>query len=310
MVTPGGPFPPGGALDRAAAAGPDEKNCGGRIPARSERSHGSFALMSIIERYYNFGGEGIRAASRLRRARGAGSECAGDRSPGSAKRLLDRALLVEPMRRWRERICAQIRSDRHAQARRSCRPTRRPIEDRSSSNGAPTPNAFARAPAALCRSIGPADTVAVFAGAFRTWHGAIHIVDGASRAARARPARHRRGVHRRRPRAARVREAARGARRGDLHRRAAARSDARVPRGVRHRRRAVRPGRHPALSLGFYWSPLKIFEYMAAGLPVVAPAIDRIPRSSATIAKDCCTIRRIPTGLPHALEALADRGAA
>jgi glycosyltransferase involved in cell wall biosynthesis len=37
------------------------------------------------------------------------------------------------------------------------------------------------------------------------------------------------------------------------------------------------PSRHAALSLGFYWSPLKMFEYMAAGLPVVAPAIDRIP---------------------------------
>ena len=36
-------------------------------------------------------------------------------------------------------------------------------------------------------------------------------------------------------------------------------------------------GAHAPLSLGFYWSPLKIFEYMAAGLPVVAPAVDRIP---------------------------------
>jgi glycosyltransferase involved in cell wall biosynthesis len=34
---------------------------------------------------------------------------------------------------------------------------------------------------------------------------------------------------------------------------------------------------HEPLALGFYWSPLKIFEYMAAGLPVVAPAVDRIP---------------------------------
>jgi glycosyltransferase involved in cell wall biosynthesis len=36
-------------------------------------------------------------------------------------------------------------------------------------------------------------------------------------------------------------------------------------------------GAHAPLALGFYWSPLKLFEYMAAGLPVVAPAIDRIP---------------------------------
>ena len=36
------------------------------------------------------------------------------------------------------------------------------------------------------------------------------------------------------------------------------------------------PAAHGPLSLGFYWSPLKIFEYMATGLPVVAPALDRI----------------------------------
>jgi glycosyltransferase involved in cell wall biosynthesis len=33
---------------------------------------------------------------------------------------------------------------------------------------------------------------------------------------------------------------------------------------------------HAPLALGFYWSPLKVFEYMAAGLPVVAPRIDRL----------------------------------
>ena len=47
-------------------------------------------------------------------------------------------------------------------------------------------------------------------------------------------------------------------------------------------------GAHPPLSLGFYWSPLKMFEYMAAGLPVVAPAVDRIPRWSRTDEKGCC----------------------
>ena len=33
---------------------------------------------------------------------------------------------------------------------------------------------------------------------------------------------------------------------------------------------------HPPLSLAFYWSPLKIFEYMASGLPVVAPRLPRL----------------------------------
>ena len=33
---------------------------------------------------------------------------------------------------------------------------------------------------------------------------------------------------------------------------------------------------HRPLAWEFHWSPLKIFEYMAAGLPVVTPRIDRL----------------------------------
>jgi glycosyltransferase involved in cell wall biosynthesis len=34
------------------------------------------------------------------------------------------------------------------------------------------------------------------------------------------------------------------------------------------------PSRHGQLQLGFYWSPLKIFEYMASGIPVITLDID------------------------------------
>ena len=62
---------------------------------------------AIIERYHNFGGEAIRSAADLERSR----RCSRSTRRsidyrGSSKALLDRALLVEPMRRWRERLCA------------------------------------------------------------------------------------------------------------------------------------------------------------------------------------------------------------
>ena len=66
------------------------------------------------------------------------------------------------------------------------------------------------------------------------------------------------------------------------------------------------PETHPALSLGFYWSPLKIFEYMASGLPVVAPAIDRIPKLVGHNREGLLYDTAIRSGLPHAFEALTD----
>ena len=62
-------------------------------------------------------------------------------------------------------------------------------------------------------------------------------------------------------------------------------------------------GAHAPLSLGFYWSPLKIFEYMAAGLPVVAPAVDRIP-SLVGDGREGLLVRsrRSPAALADALE--------
>jgi len=59
------------------------------------------------------------------------------------------------------------------------------------------------------------------------------------------------------------------------------------------------------LRLGFYWSPLKIFEYMASGLPVVTiarPPLDEIVRSG----REGVHVKEAdPEDLAHALRDLA-----
>jgi glycosyltransferase involved in cell wall biosynthesis len=64
---------------------------------------------------------------------------------------------------------------------------------------------------------------------------------------------------------------------------------------------------HRALSLAFYWSPLKIFEYMAAGLPVVAPAFSRIPEIVGHDREGLLYDPAFPHALAAALEALTDK---
>jgi starch synthase len=65
---------------------------------------------------------------------------------------------------------------------------------------------------------------------------------------------------------------------------------------------------HGPLTLGFYWSPLKIFEYMATGLPVVAPRVDRIPSLVEHAREGLLYEPGAPDGLADALERLADPG--
>jgi glycosyltransferase involved in cell wall biosynthesis len=118
--------------------------------------------------------------------------------------------------------------------------------------------------------------VALFAGAFRSWHGAIHLV-------RAMKELQARGVNGLSavlvgdgPELGAARAAAAGTDRVIF---TGAVSHDRMPACLAAADIGVAPfdvGAHAPLALGFYWSPLKIFEYMASALPVVAPAIPRI----------------------------------
>ena len=231
---------------------------------------------AIIERYHNFGGEAIRSAAGMNAVAVLEVNAPVIDHTGSSKALVDRALLVEPMRRWRERLCAL--ADVIVTPNAAILPPGIPAARvRVLEWGADTdrfrPDAGGKTPYARLG----VTTVAIFAGAFRSWHGAIHLVE-AIKILRARGVKSIGAVlvgdgselHR-------VRQAAEGI---DTIVFTGALPHDRMPAALAGADIGVAPfdvEAHAPLSLGFYWSPLKIFEYMAAGLPVVAPAVDRIP---------------------------------
>ena len=158
--------------------------------------------------------------------------------PGSTKALVDRALLVEPMRRWRDRICR--RADLIVTPSAAILPAETPARKIVGSNGARTRSGSG--PASRRRR-----AVRAAAGDGRDLRRGVPELarrhqPGArrARAAQRGAGRSRRGLHRRRSRAAGGRARSRRARQRHRHRRRAARRDAGVPGGRGHRRRAVR----------------------------------------------------------------------
>ncbi len=272
------------------------RTCGSRGRAAVQRLAATLRPDVVIERYHNFGGEGVLAASAARRARA----CSKSTRPSSTTRgrpsaWLDRA-------DGRRAVAAMARLAVPRRPRSSSRRSRAIVPgwvDRRRgcwrSSGAPTSIGSAPAPAAPCPS--RAHQV--------TWWRSLPAPSGDGTARTCWPKRWRACAARDAPRSTacssatapscpRVQAAARGP---------ARRSRSPGPSRTRRCRQRWRPrdigvapfdvDAHPPLQLAFYWSPLKVFEYMAAGLPVVAPAIgaahdaDRRPRSRA-----CCTTPR------------------
>jgi glycosyltransferase involved in cell wall biosynthesis len=259
----------------------------------------------IIERYFNFGGEGMWAARRTGALGVLEVNAPVVDHQGSPKRLVDRALLVEPMRRWREWQCRA--ADVIVSPSRAILPpwlsADRIVEIEW---GADTDRFRPGAAGAVPFERRPGDVVAVFAGAFRAWHGAIRLVEAVERL-RARGVGSVAAVFAGDgPELPAVRDAA--GRVGGVTVLGPIAHD-RMPALLAAADIGVAPfdvGRHAPLALGFYWSPLKVFEYMASGLPVVAPAIDGMRRILDDGREGLLYDEADPDGLARALEHLLD----
>lgn len=276
LVSPGDAAPPRGTVEWVVAAPPFGNRRLRLLRAGAVRRHAEeFAADVVMERYYNFGGEGILAASRTGALAVLEVNAPVIDAPGSLKQKLDRISLIEPLRRWREWQCD--RADLIVTPSVKIVPASVPPSRILQTEWGADTERFrpdATGPVPFTRRQG--HTLAVFVGAFRAWHGAINLVE-AVRQLRAR------GV------ATIDAVFIGGGPELDPVRQAASRLDGVtftgplphdvIPACLAAADIGVAPfnlSAHPTLAQEFHWSPLKIFEYMAAGLAVVVPRIERL----------------------------------
>jgi glycosyltransferase involved in cell wall biosynthesis len=265
---------------------------------------------AVMERYYNFAGAGMLYARRHRLPSLLEVNAPLYDPPGSRKDRLDRRA-GRPLRRWahwQARAAGRIVTPLATTAGKLARPgaivelpwgANTDLFDPARLD--PGEVAATRASIGLPPA-GEAEVVA-FSGSFRPWHGVETLLAAARQLLPTRPRLHllligdgpeRPGLD----------EQVRGW--GDLGRRVI--FTGRLPYDAVPRHLAVadigvapfEPARHAALRhFGFYWSPLKIFEYGAMGLPTICPAIPPLD----TIVRDGREGRLYPVSDPAALAA-------
>ena len=259
----------------------------------------------VMERYYNFGGEGVLAARRTGALAVLEVNAPVVDFPGSRKQWIDRMMLVQPLRRWRDWQCANADLI-VTPSIRIIPPHVPPGRVLQTEWGADTDRFRPDAPGAIPFERKDGEVLAVFVGAFRVWHGAMHLVEAI------RQLRERKQVTIRAvligdgPELSRVRRAAEGI---DGISFTGALPHAGVPACLAAADIGVAPfdlQAHPTLAREFHWSPLKIFEYMASGLPVVTPRIERLAHVVREGREGLLYDPTDPRGLALALERLSD----
>ena len=259
----------------------------------------------LVERFYTFGGGGVWAAHTLGLPAVLEVNSPARRYPGSWRDRIDRLSLVGPIHRWRRRQLAWS-AGIYATAKCLLPPD---VQDSVTvvTNGVDVgrfrPVSAAREPGGALRC--------VYASSFRSWHGAIDLVQAVAQCRS-------RGVDLSvtclgtGPLWSHARESARRAGVLDVMRFVGNVPYEDVPA---HLARAdiglapFNPAAFPALRLGWFWSPIKIFEYLASGLAVVTIDIEELRELLPASVGRFYTPGDVE-GLGHAIEALgADRAA-
>jgi len=247
------------------------------LPAVDREAH-EFRPDVIIERYYNFGGEGVIVARRLAVPVLLEVNSPMVEYPGSGKDRLDR-LVGSPLRRWREHLAREAVSFVTPTA--AILPAfvgRERVHEIPW--GANTERFHPGVPAAELPAAQGRKVVA-FVSSFRAWHGAASLLEAAAKLGREDVLFLMIGDGPERA-AMESRVAALGLGRSFLF--IGAIPNEQVPSYLRLAAVGVAPfetRRHRYLEIDFYWSPLKILEYMAMAMPVVTvdlPALRRIVR--------------------------------